>query len=286
MFRNCNRNLDILLSVMIHLITTFNQFSLRLKEFEFCLEKNLQNKYISGITVFSEAKPKNTNIDYVNFDRRPYFKDFVDYANTNFPNKLIGIVNADIFFDDSLLKITELKKDESICLTRNSPQIDIDNIEIEKSLTSTRKEDNMCFDSFFFHTPANIKNHEFLIGVTGCDNRFAYELYAAGLKPFNPAKIVNSYHVHKIPNVYDGKGCLQGNYLRVNPIDKIGFDRKEIAAGWTISNGNGGVYSVYPEDWKWVPELSNDQYLEREDIPVSIKKIYNRDINGMKRPKV
>jgi hypothetical protein len=271
---------------MIQLITTFNQFSMRLREFEFCLEKNLQNKYISGVTVFSEAKPKNTNIDYVNLDRRPTYKELIDYANEKYPDKLIGIVNADIFFDNSLLKIIELKKDEAICLTRNSPQIDIDNIQIEKALTSTRKEDNMCFDSFFFYTPTNIKNNEFLIGVFGCDNRFAYELYAVGLKVFNPAKIVNSYHVHKTPNLYDGKGCLQGNYLRVNPIDKMEFDRTQISPGWTVSDGKGGVYSVYPDDWKWVSELSNDEYLERDDIPISIKKLYNRNVLGMKRPKV
>lgn len=269
---------------MIHLITTFNQFSLRLKEFEFCLERNLQNKHISGITVFSEAPPKNTNIDYVNLDRRPTYKELIDYANIKYPDKLIGIVNADIFFDNSLLKITELKKDESVCLTRNTPPIDINNVVLEKSLTSTRKEDNMCFDSFFFRTPINIKNHEFLIGVPGCDNRFAYELYAANLKPFNPAKIVNSYHAHKIPSVYDGKGHLQGNYLRINLTDRFGYDKNQVSIGWTLNNSTGN--SVYPDDWAWVPELSNEDYLEREDIPVSIKRFYNRNLQGMKRPKV
>ena len=60
-------------------------------------------------------------------------------------------------------------------------------------------------------------------GKPGCDNRFAYELRAAGLRVLNPASSIIALHLHAsdIRNYVHGPDTVQGAYAAVVPVRNI-----------------------------------------------------------------
>ena len=53
-----------------------------------------------------------------------------------------------------------------------------------------------------------VKYSDFNLGIPGCDNRIAWELYRAGYKLINPASKIKSYHYHPsdLHNYHDETG--------------------------------------------------------------------------------
>lgn len=248
----------------MHLITSFNPLSSRSNEYNFCLNKNINNKHISSVTVFSESVILTKNIKNIKTSNRPTFKTLVEYANENCTG-LVCIVNADIYFDDTLGKLTNLPSKFAVCLTRSFPSIDINNPDESGVSYWSHPDSNLSFDSFFFYPKINANNFNFQIGVLGCDLRFAYELYNSSLMVVNPAKIINSFHVHKDPVEYDYEKSLQGKYLRVNLSDSLDYVKKNVSRGWS----EGGV-SHYPDDWGWLGKKTPED-IDNSDAPKQIK---------------
>jgi hypothetical protein len=265
----------------MRLITSFNPLSSRFDEYNFSLNKNIENRYISSITVFSESALLNTysaaslltkNIKNIIIDRRPTFKTLVDYANDNFCGELVCITNADIFFDESLCRLKQFPNNFAICLTRSFPPIDINNPDISSVSYWAHPDSNLSFDSFFFYPKINSNNFDFPIGIPGCDNRFAYELYNSSLLVINPAKIINSFHVHKNSSKYKDEDFLQGKYLRINLTNNLNYVKRNVSRGWS----EGGV-SHYPDDWVWLIKKT-EQEINNSDAPDSIKEYYKGKI--------
>jgi hypothetical protein len=250
---------------MINLITSFNPLSSRVNEYNFALDKNINNKHISSITIFSETSILTKNIKNIKTSGRPTFKTLVEYANDNYDGKFVCIANADIFFDDTLGVLANLPRNFAVCLTRSFPPINVSDPDISNVSYWNHQDSNLSFDSFFFTPRIKPDNFDFPIGIPGCDNRFAYELYNSSLMIVNPAKTINSYHVHKDPAKYNSEDFLQGKYLRVNLSDSLNYVKRNVSRGWS----EGGV-SHYPDDWGWLGKKTIKE-IDNSDAPEQIK---------------
>ena len=176
----------------------------RLKELLFCLNENMNNRYIDVVVIFSETDnvPEfafHGDLHVVKIGR-PTFKSVIDYINNNeyFKNSYNIIANSDIFFDDSLklLDLIDFNKKVCVAITRHESNN-------TKKIIRFREEKYIgCSqDCWIFKGHISIDNLDlvdFNFGIPGCDNRLAYELDRNGYKILNPCKDIIIYHYHTV----------------------------------------------------------------------------------------
>src|ERR1035437_10166546 len=151
------------------MINYFNHSnSKRNDEFLFCLNKNINNQYITSIVIFIDnikeflyLEKLNKKCKLIESKDRINYSDFFKYANDHITGISI-ISNLDIYFDESLFKCRF---------------IDFSNTVL--SLSRTDLISTCSQDSWIFKTPIITKNFDcdFSLGNPGCDNRIAYEIH-------------------------------------------------------------------------------------------------------------
>jgi len=184
---------------MLSLLTTFfyPKTEERLKEFEYCFNINIQNKYINKITVFAELKEftdipyfmKHKKINVIKFNKRPMYSDFFLYARENIPfNENVIISNTDIYFDHTLdlLKYIDLKN-TLICLTRR-------NLDSDGKFSLQGCGDS--HDAWIFKNPISFNDTDIYIGISGCDSWLAKKAIDNGINVINPCLELFANHVH------------------------------------------------------------------------------------------
>lgn len=154
-------------------------------EFSKCRDLHLISQHIDHILNLGTLKvdhPRVTNISY----ERPTYEDFLKEAKKlNYDYTVIA--NSDIYFDESLNWIKQIKMDKTmIALTR----WDMDNNGFAKFFNYEWSQDVWIFKDL----PEGIG--KYFLGLPGCDNKFAYEAELLGFKVLNPSKDIKTYHVH------------------------------------------------------------------------------------------
>lgn len=169
------------------LITQFWNFEnpKRKEEIYDCLLKNTRNRYISKIYVFSE------NDSYIKFQhnkivplkanhRLTYFEMFKT-VNQSFSNQICIVSNADIYFDESIVKLNHLDYKNKI-------------IALSSYDNETRLLEDYSIDSWILKS-TNLPYTEHEIGKSHDDLRLLKRLKEHGLEIINPCKEIFSYHI-------------------------------------------------------------------------------------------
>lgn len=153
---------------------------------------------------------------------RPLFSDFIQQVNAfTSPDHYNIICNGDIYFEDS---ITDIQ------------YIDFENRALTLSRYDTHRGRPELFDyeysqdTWIFRGQIKpIGDANYPLGKPGVDNRFAYELAAAGYSVANPALSIRTFHLHN-QNVrsYTEADRITGNYLPVKPTSWDGVRRKKL----------------------------------------------------------
>jgi len=187
---------------MINLIYNYykTKEKARQKEIDFCLNKNLSNKFLNVIIIELQNNP---TYNYL-------FKTINKITSDNDVNI---ICNSDIFFDESISLCNNIEQNECYALSRWDYESE------HKSCFFNRSDsqDTWIFRGFVKNIDGN-----FCLGKPGCDNRIAYEIKKSGYKITNPSKNIKTYHVHNsnIRN-YNIKNYKQevvsGPYLHITP---------------------------------------------------------------------
>lgn len=181
---------------MFHLITTYYKSSEPEREAEnlACLKENIGNPLIQRIHLFLQGGdyPEIIDIDkkvnYINFNKRPFFSDLFDFANILENDKIRVVSNSDIYFNESLEKASEaLKKWDVLALTRWDRQ-ENGNLEFYNNYKSQ--------DAWIFRKKLEKGLGEYHIGRHGCDNKLIYELKKKGYKLNNPSLSIIATHLH------------------------------------------------------------------------------------------
>jgi hypothetical protein len=158
-----------------------------------CLKRNIENTCLEEIHLFAEDsvhfdRIQSPKIHVIAHGRRVTYHDLFSYANNRLPGRRVIIANADIFFDDSLTRLTPYDlSGRLLCLSRWDVQTD-------GSSSFFRQPASQ--DAWIFDTPIREFTCDFHLGVPGCDNRLAWEAERAGLALSNPARSLRANHLH------------------------------------------------------------------------------------------
>lgn len=177
----------------------------RQKEFRFCIEKNLVNPNVDRFLVIWEKSSEmpypdsrysfldNLKVTIFPHDRRPTYDDFMALAVDQNLTGPVGIINTDIFFDESLSLAENIPADTIYSISRYN--WDPDN----ESATSLQGDGRSgSSDTWIWRAPLKTFKADIILGVIGCDSYFVQRALGASLKVLNPCLSVRSYHLHKV----------------------------------------------------------------------------------------
>jgi len=206
------------------LITTYyiSKVISRQKEIQKCLIKNCENEYIEKIYLL------NDNYYDMSFLQNDYkiiqiiipctklnFKDAVKFINENLQDNICILANSDIYFDNSLLKITSMNNKFYALLRYDEDEFNNKNL---FKLYDCPRDDAQ--DAWIFQSPLNINLNEidFNFGTLGCDNIFANKIYETNIELSNPCYDIIITHVHLSDiRTYSEETRLKGKYSYIQP---------------------------------------------------------------------
>lgn len=181
---------------MITLYTSYykDKSPVRQAELDYCLQKNIDNPLIDQIVLMcgDELPPHlhRPNRVYLTANNRPTYQDFFNIINNSLTSNLdISMVaNSDIYFDETLSELPgQMAGNKCIALSRWD-------IKPEGAVLHNEK---FSQDVWIFQGKVKpVKYATFNLGVPGCDNRIAWELWRAGYILKNPASRIKAYHYH------------------------------------------------------------------------------------------
>ncbi len=188
----------------VHLVTQFYEppWNHRTEEIRTCLVRNCENPHIFRIHLFDESAGLDSQLrtqlaeKLVHLPctgRRLTFQRAADYADQALGGEICVLANADVYFDDSLSQLARFFGEEgnrvSLALLRHDVG--------EDGLLELRELNNFSQDAWCFVPPAGVRDADFHLGANACDNRFAWELRRAGLRPRNPCRVIRACHLHR-----------------------------------------------------------------------------------------
>jgi hypothetical protein len=173
----------------------------RMAEFVECLRLNGANPIIERVVCFIEsaATPDevqgrwpvlaNPKIEWIRHGQRVTYAFLIDHANRHFKDAVVGIANADIHFDDTLMLLDEVPlRGQMLCLSR---------WEVDEKGAPQHFDRPDSQDAWIFQAPVTGVNCAFSLGLPGCENRLAYEAERAGLTLSNPSRSIRAHHLHR-----------------------------------------------------------------------------------------
>jgi hypothetical protein len=224
---------------MLYLFTTYyiSSNKERQAELEYCLKKNLENRYITKIYLLNN---EIFNLDFINDTEKKIvqviindspnyklkFSDAIHYINLNFYNEICILSNTDIYFDETIARINyENIKNKMFALLRYDLDEDYKTTKIFTEWGIPREDSQ---DSWAFVSPLEINYNDinFEFGTLGCDSVFAAKVHDTGIKVLNPSLDIVSVHVHGSNfRTYNVDNRIHGTYLMIEPC-KLGEDSK------------------------------------------------------------
>lgn len=168
--------------------------------------KNASNKCIDKYIIMLEKKEdleivKNLlklvdrqHIQYILFTRKACFSDYfnISCGDPELRDNVCVLANADIYFDDSIRELINLRKDQFAAIARHEI---LDNGSLELIQRPAHSQDVWAFVS---PIPTQLEfNTDFPQGHWHCENRLSTEINSAGMILCNPCTTVRAIHNHR-----------------------------------------------------------------------------------------
>jgi len=172
---------------MILLINYYiDKRSERQAELDRCLLLNLAHPLIDKIVVLHEKNipiPEHEKILSVETEGRPSYSEFLKTGNSFEGVKILA--NSDIYFNASLRFAEHIRSGQvfALCRWEHGRRLHFFN---------RRGSQDAWIWTGIVEVDAN-----FTLGVRGCDNKFAYLLYAAGYDLRSPSISIQAIHLHR-----------------------------------------------------------------------------------------
>ncbi len=234
--------------VKIVLLTEFykSKFEERNKELLDSLQRNIDCEHIKKIVLFYENSLDeypdiafSPKIEIAYTKSRMKFADYFNYYNSNLSGHICIIANSDIYFDDSIKHIHNIRENEFLCITR-------------WNRNELQGHDEYSQDVWVFRKLIPQKMVDcsgFYLGKQQCDNRISFVAMKNGFDLINPCHLVKCQHLHKDPDkiTYNKKENFKNLlYLStVKPSDKIEYTENNVCSYWADSGGTRYCGSWY-----------------------------------------
>lgn len=207
----------------IHLFTQFfiHRDPLRNAEIKECLRKNVMNPYITHIHLLNERIYTNTELGIdstntnsakiiqSNIENRLKYQHIFKYIRKNSIKGYHILVNSDIFFDNSIVKILQsdihLSKKMFALLRYEYNDSILEQCKLfglEQCKLFGPRYDSQ--DTWIFHSNFPIlesweKIFNFQLGQPGCDNKILYLMKILAYSIYNDPLFIKTYHYHMNP---------------------------------------------------------------------------------------
>ena len=157
---------------------------------------NINNPLIANVNILCEIDfpAEHKNIRCIPVSERPSYDTFLKLFNMNDLNILC---NTDIVLDyNTTHHFPKMKPNSAYVLSRYN---------LTNEYTLMMKDWNarliqfpgVTQDVWALYKPNNLPDcSDILLGVLGCENRFAYKLFNSGIKLSNPCLSIKTYHLH------------------------------------------------------------------------------------------
>lgn len=184
----------------------------RRNEFITCFEQNKKHEAIKQIHVIydtSKDDPQNLLLTYLKHQKcavsyisgRPTFGYCFELANKQYPDQVVIVSNADIFFNKTLNKLEGYDLANKFLAVTRWNVLENGQLEIFKQFKADSSFDEpmsqLSMDAWIFKTPLKaFVNPEFQLGTWACDGYIAYQAYISGLDVINPCLSIQCCHLH------------------------------------------------------------------------------------------
>lgn len=204
----------------------------RNEELLMCLKRNMECKAFTKIYLFVDASVDTTNnsvissespdlVERVITKERMTYQQFFNFANEKLENgTIVCLSNSDIWFDETLLNITEQQLDQRtfFACTRWGYMNDTGGWHWDEGYD---KNASVSQDAWIFRTPVMWStNLDFHMGRMRCDNVLAYAMHAVGYRVLNPTlpgpKSLKLHHEHR-SQVHNYGTAVPGPTMYVHP---------------------------------------------------------------------
>ncbi len=163
------------------------KFGDRQRELRKVMELNIACQSIDLIYNLGHPWENEKVVNLPGYDR-PTYAQFIKEMQAVEADYYI-LANSDIYFTSEIEEIKSLQMDGKVlCLSR----YDITSGGFAKLFDYEWTQDTWIWKG----KPKTLQNVDFTMGLPACDNRMAYEIAQAGLKPVNPSKDIKTYHLH------------------------------------------------------------------------------------------
>lgn len=206
-----------------HLFTTYYKAKTesRQRELLTCLMNNVNNPYIDRVVVASEIEIElyHEKLTVIRSPRLT-FRELVDIANEK-AGEINIITNTDIFCDETINQVSAYNlSGKVLCLCRH---------DIIGQGRTRLIEAEYSQDAWIWAGELNFEGGNYLFGILGCDNVFAYELNKAGYQLHNPSRDIKTLHLHLVNERYYSEATrLPRPYLHVPVSTSEGLLKKRM----------------------------------------------------------
>ncbi len=260
--------------------------STRIQEYKTCFEYNKNHPLIEKIHVLYDTtrdipgiksiikqylEHQNCQISLI--ERRPSYKEIIEFANAQYPDSYVIIANGDIFFNDTLFKLTHYEQWKSVFFALTRWNVQDDNTTLLLEGFGPYMPNPMSADCWIFKTPfsAPLDSGSIYLGSEGCDNKLANVMQKAGYVVKNPCLSLQTCHLHQsqIRHYKDQKAqsntSFKGAPIKWDCLDGFEEDRENyksqahLLKPYTHTH-NGQVKEFYlPTTYVLITMLYNEQ---------------------------
>jgi len=218
-----------------------SDFEKRNEEIIQALHANCMNPFISTIFAFAS---KDLELDYkpheklrwVSTEHRMTFAKYFQFANQR-PARGVQInviANSDIYFDQSLQHMHNMKLGDFLCISRWNKG--------ELQGHAAYSQDVWAFLSSDYIPEGMISDADFFLGTQQCDNRIAFLAVKNGFRVLNPCHLIKCHHLHEDEDeiTYDKKHKIP-NALHLTTVDPCGtmdYDAINVCSHWNCGDGS------------------------------------------------
>jgi hypothetical protein len=187
----------------------------RQEEIDECLQRNVDNRLIDNIVVFSEEQPININtkaqrhggdwgkVVWKKWKGRPTYEDYFKIGSDFSGIKILA--NSDIYFDETIGRCKMIGDNQVFALCR---------WEVKEKGGAEFYNHRDSQDVWIWNGKVHVKCR-YGLGMPGCDNGIAYKLSEAGYEVLSPSYMIKTYHLHLtgVRNYVEKRDRVEGPYM-------------------------------------------------------------------------
>jgi hypothetical protein len=222
----------------IILFTQYYKDINRHNDFIFCLNKNLENKFIKKIIIFFEKeKPdiQNEKIEFIETEERLSYKNWFDFCD-RYSDQIKVLANSDVYFDETIDFLNKIDYPSNVLYACSRRDLDYDGNLIRSKICFEEKSNYInnlySHDCWIFKNKLVEFDSNYILGYENCDVLLKNACVSSNCDFINLFDYLNCIHVDrrssKFRNIYNLQNgeVIKWNDFAIDAINSEDESRK------------------------------------------------------------